>query len=218
MIKQYVNIKRTARYFISKDIDENIEQVIFVLHGYAQNADDFLNSCAALANERTLLVAPEGLSKFYWKDFTSNPSSSWMTSLERENEIIDTLNYLSQVLMEVKMKLPKSGVNYACLGFSQGAATASRFACNPYFNCDHLFLYGGGPAHDLNWEALPSNLRFYLIYGNRDPLVSSSQAEKIEALIKSKQHLVYRLEFNGKHKIEAEALDFIKQEIDIKQV
>lgn len=211
MIKQYVNIKRTARYFISKDIDENIEQVIFVLHGYAQNADDFLNSCAALANERTLLVAPEGLSKFYWKDFTSNPSSSWMTSLERENEIIDTLNYLSQVLMEIKMKLPKSGVNYACLGFSQGAATASRFACNPYFNCDHLFLYGGGPAHDLNWEALKKDLKFHLIYGTEDPLVSASQVTKVEALIQSKKFWNTSFQYPGKHKIEQDGLAYVNK-------
>lgn len=215
MIKQYVQVRKTTRYFISKKIDEKVKNVIFVLHGYAQNADDFLNSCMALANEETLLVAPEGLSKFYWKDFTSNPSSSWMTSLERENELLDTMNYLSQVLMEVKLHLPKKGVEYSCLGFSQGAATASRFACNPYLNCSDLFLYGGGPAHDLNWDALPENLNFHLVYGDQDPLVSDSQAQKVEAVIQSKKLEVSVFRFNGKHKIEIAALAYIQQSLKI---
>jgi predicted esterase len=213
MIKQYVQIRKTVRYFISKKIDEKVKRVVFVLHGYAQNGDDFLKSCLALANEETLLVAPEGMSKFYWKDFTSNPSSSWMTSLERENELMDTMNYLSQVLMQVKTQLPKEGIKYGCLGFSQGAAAASRFACNPYLNCQDLFLYAGGPAHDLNWDALPKDLKFHLIYGDEDPLVSASQAAKVEAYIKGKKVQVSHFKFKGKHKIEVEALEYIIKQL-----
>ncbi|MCB0510674.1 MAG: phospholipase, partial [Bacteroidetes bacterium] len=66
MVKKYISVQRTARYFISKEMDEKVKQVIFVLHGYAQNADDFLASCSELASEEILLLAPEGLSKFYW--------------------------------------------------------------------------------------------------------------------------------------------------------
>jgi predicted esterase len=211
MIKQYVQIQKTARYFISKKIDESVKRVIFVLHGYAQNGDDFLNSCLELASEETVLIAPEGLSKFYWKDFSSNPSSSWMTSLEREHELEDTRNYLSQVLMEVKVQLPKVGISFSCLGFSQGAATASRFARNPDLNCTDLFLYGGGPAHDLDWEALPENLKFHLIYGDQDPLVSASQALKVKALIQGKKFEVDSFTFKGKHKIENEGLRYIQK-------
>jgi predicted esterase len=211
MIKQYIQVRKTGRYFISKKIDEKVNHVIFVLHGYAQNADDFLSSCISLANDETLLVAPEGLSKFYWIDFTSNPSSSWMTSLERDKELEDTLHYLSQVLMEIKAQLPNKELTYSCLGFSQGAATASRFACNPYLNCKDLFLYGGGPAHDLNWEALPKDLKFHLIYGDQDPLVSASQATKVEGHISSKKFQVSPFQFKGKHKIEAAALNYVNK-------
>ncbi len=214
MIKQYVNVQRTARYFLSKPIDENIKQVIFLFHGYAQNADAFLEYCSSLENDETVLVAPEGLSKFYWKDFTSAPASSWMTSLERENELIDTMQYLDQVLMEVKSQLPKEDLVFHCLGFSQGAATASRFACNPYLNSRNLFLYGGAPAHDLNWKALPQALNFHLVYGKKDPLVSASQVEKVQGLIASKKFEVNAFAYDGKHKIETEGLAYVKNVIN----
>mgnify|MGYP006083541593 FL=1 len=214
MEKHYVHVQRTARYFQSRKIDENIKRVIFVLHGYAQNADDFLKDFEKLDNKQTLIVAPEGLSKFYWKDFTSAPSSSWMTSLERENEIEDTLKYLDQVCLDVRGQLPKEGVEYSCLGFSQGAATASRFCAHSLIIFSNLFLYGGGPAHDLDWASLPVNLKFHLIYGDKDVFISDSQVKKVEGLIQSKKFKVQSYRYEGKHKIEDAGLDYIKSVID----
>lgn len=210
MEKRYLQVRRTARYFVSRTIDERIKKVMVLLHGYAQNADGFLESCMALDNEETLLIAPEGLSKFYWKDFTTAPSSSWMTSLERENEIEDTMSYLEQVVQEVQSKLPMGGIEYSCMGFSQGAATASRFCANPWIRFENLILYGGAPAHDLNWDALPQDLNFQLIYGDQDVFVSQSQVSKVEALIKSKHFLVHVHPYKGKHKIEEEGLRVIQ--------
>ena len=214
MEKHYVHVQRTARYFQSKKIDENIKRVIFVLHGYAQNANDFLKDFEKLDNEQTLIVAPEGLSKFYWKDFTSAPSSSWMTSLERENEIEDTLKYLNQVCLDVRCQLPKEGVEYSFLGFSQGAATASRFCAYSSIKVSNLFLYGGAPAHDLDWTALNDDLSFYLIYGDKDLFVKDSQVKKVEGLIQSKKFKVQSYRYEGKHKIEDAGLDYIKSVID----
>lgn len=210
MKKKYIEVTRRARYFQSKDIEENVKQVIFLLHGYAQNGDTFLESCKSLASEEIVLIAPEGLSKFYWKDFTSDPASSWMTSLERENELADTMDYLSKVLMEIKSQLPKEGIAFHCLGFSQGAATASRFACNPHLNCQNLFLYGGAPAHDINWEALPQDLNFHLVYGKQDPLINASQVEKVKGLISSRKFEVHEFSYEGKHKVEWEGLAHIQ--------
>ena len=81
MLKKYIQVRRTARYFLSKEPDEQVKTVLVVLHGYAQNGDDFLKAFSELKRDDLLILAPEGLSKFYWKDFTSDPSSSWMTSL-----------------------------------------------------------------------------------------------------------------------------------------
>ncbi|MEJ6695310.1 MAG: hypothetical protein QNK51_05730 [Chitinophagales bacterium] len=210
MKKHYLQVQRTARYFLSGQINDKIKQVLVVLHGYAQNADDFLEAFASLQDEHTLVVAPEGLSKFYWKDFSSNPSSSWMTSLERENEILDTMHYLERVVQEVQSQLPMKGITYTCLGFSQGAATASRLCCNRWITFSKLFLYGGAPAHDLNWNALPKDLSFHLIYGDKDVFVSKSQVEKVQTMIKSKHFFVKAYSYQGKHKIENKGLELIK--------
>lgn len=210
MLKKYIQVRRTARYFLSKEPDEQVKTVLVALHGYAQNADDFIKDFNALHREDVLIVAPEGLSKFYWKDFTSNPSSSWMTSLERENEIMDAMRYLEQVVLDIKAQLPRNNVQFACLGFSQGAATASRLACNPYLSFQQLLLYGGSPAHDLNWQALPENLKFHLIYGDKDVLVSESQVLKVQQLIQSKRFSVTLHPYEGKHKIESGGLDIIQ--------
>ena len=82
----------------------------------------------------------------------------------------------------LKLKLPVNGVSYTCLGFSQGAATASRFCCNPWVKFHNLILYGGAPAHDLNWEAIPTQLSFHLIYGDEDIFVKESQVKKSRKL------------------------------------
>lgn len=214
MIKKYIEIQKTARYFLSKEPDEKIKKVIFVLHGYAQNADEFLESLMNLADEATLLIAPEGLSKFYWKDFTSKPSSSWMTSLEREHEILDTMRYLTQVSQEVLSKLGNHPINFFILGFSQGAATASRFVAFSNLAFNALFLYGGSPAHDLQWQQLPKHLVFHLIYGNQDPLVSEQSALETENNIQNNGFKVRRFVFNGRHKIEEEANAYISKHLD----
>lgn len=211
MLKKYIQVRRTARFFLSKEPDEQVKKVLVALHGYAQNADEFLQDFGDLNQEDLLIVAPEGLSKFYWKDFTSNPSSSWMTSLEREHEILDAMRYLEEVVLGIKAQLPSKHVQFYCLGFSQGAATASRLACNPYLSFQQLILYGGAPAHDLNWQALPEDLHFHLIYGDKDILVSESQVIKVKKLIESKHFNVAVHPYQGKHKIETGGLDIVQK-------
>ncbi len=216
MIKNYIEIKRTARYFQSKVIDDKVKHIIFVFHGYAQNADDFLESLGSLACDEIVIVAPEGLSKFYWKDFTSNPSSSWMTSLERENEIKDALNYLKILSKSIANDSLGIGIQFHALGFSQGAAMASRFVANSTFTFSNLFLYAAQYAHDLDWKQLKkcqSDLHFHLIYGTEDLFISEEKVLKAEAFITEQEFKVNTFSFKGKHKIVAEAVDYIVQEI-----
>lgn len=217
MIKNYIEIKRIARYFQSKVIDEKVKHVVFVFHGYAQNADDFLESLGHLSSDEVVIVAPEGLSKFYWKDFTSNPSSSWMTSLERENEIKDALNYLEILSKSIANDSLGNGIQFHALGFSQGAAMASRFVANSSFTFSNLFLYAAQYAHDLDWKQLKKrqpDLNFHLIYGTEDLFIKEVQAIKAEKFIEVQQFNVNTFSFKGKHKIVAEAVDYVKNRID----
>ena len=94
MNKHEIQVKKTARYFTLGTLDESTQTIWFLLHGYAQLANDFLASCAGLQNDTTYLIAPEGLSRFYFKDFVGKPGASWMTSEERESEMQDYITYL----------------------------------------------------------------------------------------------------------------------------
>ena len=53
--------------------------------------------------------------------------SSWMSKLDREDDIKDSLRYLNQLFTDVTKGIDLSKVEIQFLGFSQGAATMSRW-------------------------------------------------------------------------------------------
>jgi predicted esterase len=132
---------RTGRYHTLGDA-ARAREVWFLLHGYGQSAADLLASCAALATPKRLLVAPEGLSRFYLRGGTGPVGASWMTREDREHEIADTLGWLDRVAAEFD---DAAHPRVRCaMGFSQGAAAACRWAALGRTNLDRLVLWGGG--------------------------------------------------------------------------
>ena len=105
MQKHEIEITKTARYFTLGELNENTKTVWFVLHGYAQTAEDFLESLKPLQQENTFIIAPEGLSRFYWRDFSNNPVASWMTKTDREVDIDDNMKYLSKLYKSLFSKV-----------------------------------------------------------------------------------------------------------------
>ncbi|MEO8211039.1 MAG: phospholipase, partial [bacterium] len=81
-----IKIEKSARFYLNEPSKKNIKSVWIVLHGYAQLAKDFINEFDFLSDEDTLIITPEGLSKFYFKD---KIAASWMTKEDRSNEIND---------------------------------------------------------------------------------------------------------------------------------
>ena len=75
-----------------------------LLHGYRQLAPRFLRHMRALHAPHRLLVAPEGLSRFYLEGRPGphrggDPvGASWMTREDREAEILDYVEYLDRVV------------------------------------------------------------------------------------------------------------------------
>ena len=68
-------------------------------------------------------MAPEGLSRFYLDAGAGKVGASWMTKEDRAHEIEDYLSYLEQVRAAIIPPVPLT-----ILGFSQGVATAARWA------------------------------------------------------------------------------------------
>ncbi|MGL4597138.1 MAG: alpha/beta hydrolase, partial [Bacteroidia bacterium] len=127
MQKRNLVIEKTARFFWLGEAGENVEELWIVCHGYAQLADEFLESFRCIESPKRLLVAPEGLHRFYPKGSSGRVAASWMTREERLADISDYVQYLDQVHQILCAENPNIK-RIVVLGFSQGAATVSRWA------------------------------------------------------------------------------------------
>lgn len=168
METHHLETLRCARYHTLGDAARCCE-VWYLLHGYGQSAADFLRACEPLLCNGRLLVAPEGLSRFYLRGGAGPVAASWMTSEDRALEIADYVRYLD-TLAE---RLPRaSDQRHACVvGFSQGAATAWRWVATGHTHVDRLLAWGGGIPPDLDLgerKARLRRMRVQLVRGAHD--------------------------------------------------
>lgn len=203
-----ISIPRTARFFTSGGEGGDPSEVWFVLHGYGQLAEGFLFEFDGLATGDRRIVAPEGLSRFYLKQGSGAVGASWMTKLAREEEIDDHVRYLDSVYAHLFGNL-KPQANVHVLGFSQGAATAFRWAAFGFARIDRLTLWGGGVPPDLDlvqWRPRLENTQLTLVVGTRDEGMDETVVtqESGRLMNASLPHRVVR--FEGGHRLDSETL------------
>jgi predicted esterase len=209
MEQRKIKIEKTGRYFVLGDSSAEIEQVWFVCHGYAQLANYFLKNFELLNDGKTLIVAPEGLSRFYWEGVAGKVVASWMTKEDREDDIHDYVNYLDAVYSEVISQIKNRSVKINVLGFSQGVATVCRWLASGGSQADNLFLWAGAFPSDLNLELnkkILDALHITFVMGDNDQYITE---EKVQEHIKmlEKSTLKYNVvRFEGGHEINSEAL------------
>src|SRR4051812_10601385 len=139
-----IEVPRTARYYVLGDDVGDIEEVWFVLHGFGQLARDFVHYFGVLADGKRLVIAPEALNRYYAVG-TSVPAkdrpvgATWMTREDRDNEIRDYVRYLDLLHEAVVADHPRART--VVVGFSQGGATASRWAIHGTARIDRLILW-----------------------------------------------------------------------------
>ena len=201
-----IKIEKTARYFMNETKGKILKNVWIVIHGYAQLAEEFLAEFEFLDDDSALIVAPEGLSKFY---FRNKIGASWMTKEDRFNEIEDYLNFLEKLVNQLKNKFDLSDAKFNLLGFSQGVHTATRFFINSGQKFDNLFLCSSDFPKDADFEKLKTKLEYsnmYFIYGLKDEIVKQERySESVELLNKSNIDFSI-VTFNGGHKIDRESI------------
>jgi predicted esterase len=190
-----IAVPRTARYYTLGPTHGFPRELWFVAHGYGQLARRFLRSFSALDDGTRLIVAPEGLSRFYLDPIPQrqlDPSprigASWMTREDRTAEIGDYVGYLERVATQVRHPLSGAAPRIVVLGFSQGTATVSRWLASSDMRADHLVLWSGGipPELDLaHWAARLHGASIHLVVGETDPIVPSAaiaaEAERLSA-------------------------------------
>lgn len=202
-------------------------EVWFVLHGYGQLARRFINAFAGLPgldSGHRSVVAPEALSRFYLEDTGgehgpgSKVGATWMTRADREHEILDYVEYLDRLAVEVlapgagdtAVAGPIAGGTrrIVVLGFSQGAATASRWVTHGRIAPSEVILWGGGLASDLDPTAARAALEgvaVRLVAGDGDEWGHARAVETV-ARLESIGIGAEVIEFAGGHEIRPEPL------------
>lgn len=216
MHEHHLSVSRTARYFTLGDMDRPLKQVWFVCHGYGQLGASFLRHFAVLDDGRRLIVAPEGLSRFYLSDSSGAASSdrkvgaSWMTREGRLDEIEDYVRYLDALYVEVFRRVDRSAVKVIVLGFSQGAATVSRWISRGAARADHLVLWGEVMPPDLDLGAAREifrALRLAIVYGEQDQYFNPEQVAQQEARLRSHDIPHRVVTFAGGHELDEGVLE-----------
>ncbi len=202
-------VSRTARYFTLGTPNHDVRQVWFVCHGYGQLAQEFLAHFAPLDDGRRLIVAPEGLSRYYTDHTERVVGASWMTREDRLAEISDYVTYLDGLYRHVLGAIDRSAVTVHVLGFSQGVATAVRWVTHGSVVADRLILWCGMLPPDLDlgmaWGKLEDS-RLTFVVGTRDPQLDTGKLEELETWLLEKDIPFETVQFNGGHRLDKRVL------------
>jgi predicted esterase len=212
MDEKELTINFKARYFKLGEQSERTKEIWFVLHGYGQLAQYFLNKFKNLPENDIVVIAPEGLSRFYLQDVATRSQTgnnrvgaSWMT---RESRLVDIENYITY-LTSIYNHEVKTGIPVKLLGFSQGAATASRWVMQSGVNFNSLILWAGIFPNDIDFE---KGKEFFktkdvkIVFGSKDQFLTPERIDEIKVLL-DKLNLTYSpIVFDGAHEIHAPTL------------
>jgi len=205
MREHRLSVTRSARYYTLGEPGESVREVWVVLHGYGQLAARFLRHFEPIDDGARLIVAPEGLSRFY---LTEDPAerrvgATWMTREDRLAEIDDYVRYLDAVYEDVLRSIDRAQINVTVLGFSQGATTACRWMAMGASRIDRLIVWGGEVPSDVD---LPRAARLILVYGSRDKFFTPKVVAATEARLREHGIPYELMPFDGGHEIDAAAL------------
>lgn len=185
---QRVSYTQQNHFLTSHSPSGSEKEIWLILHGYGQLAEFFLRKFRPFFDPSLLFVAPEGINRSYREGFSGRVGANWMTKHQRDTDIINGMNYLNAVMENVLKpfdEIPEINV----LGFSQGAATVSRWVVQSLLPVKKMVLWGGTLAVDLEKEKLlekAKNLHLILATGDNDPLITpdkiNEQLDHLETL------------------------------------
>lgn len=201
-----IEVRKTARYAILKPEGE-VKAVLYALHGYRQLVSYFIASFQVLADQGVMVIAPEGLNRFYVEGYSGQVGATWMTKEDREDDIQDYLAYLDQLHADVFSKW--SHLPFHLLGFSQGGATASRWLSHSEANFESFTLYASVFPNDFDFPAMKSRLdgmALTICFGDQDRFADEATIAKKMDWLKSYNYAPELLRFEGQHKIYPEVL------------
>ncbi|MFK7783577.1 MAG: alpha/beta hydrolase [Crocinitomicaceae bacterium] len=186
--------------------------VLYVLHGYGQLVEFFIRKFREIGQD-VLVVAPEGMHRFYLKGASGRVGASWMTKEARETDIADNLSYLDGLDKRVSKEYDVE--KKYLLGFSQGGATAARWNQLGKSHFDAMILWACVFPPDLaNTVEFHRDQKNYFVIGDQDEFYSSEDQEKLVREYSSKNYQIKR--YQGRHDIVNKTLTEILDELSNK--
>lgn len=210
-MKKSLQFSYETPYFLSHEPTGKEQEVWIVLHGYGQLAEFFIRKFIPHASENRLFIAPEGTNHSYLKDFQGRVGANWMTSYQRETAIANNHRYLNRMMEEVLSAFEQEP-RIHLLGFSQGAATGTRWASQWKGTLDSLILWSGGFAHDLALEVAKEKFAataMIFIHGLEDELVTEESKKRQEELLLELGKPLKLMSFSGGHELDSLTLEKI---------
>jgi predicted esterase len=202
--EHHIPVTRTARYYTLGGLNSKTKDIWILLHGHRDLAGKFILKFNELAENGSFLIAPEGMMRFYMKGDYGDIGASWMTKEDRESDIKDYVGYLDKLFLDVVepgAKVNKLKIN--ALGFSQGAATLSRWLSLGKAKVDKAVFWTGAVAHDVDFSKA-ENLKqteIHQVFATNDKYYdmkfpAQQEAIMVKAGINAKSHI-----FNGGHEV-----------------
>lgn len=214
MKEQRLHFNFEARYYTLGELTKETQQVWFVIHGYGQLAQYFIKKFEVLQEQNIYVIAPEGLSRFYLEDLSTRAAggsnrvgATWMTKENREMDIHNYIHYLQSVYDRELNQIDNPPVSI--LGFSQGGATATRWALSGKPHFDKFILWAGIFPLDMNFESgkkLLKDKKVITVYGDGDPFVTPERMKEMELLSSKIDLTPHKIAFKGKHEIDIKTL------------
>jgi predicted esterase len=210
MREQAVEVCRTARYLTLGE--GQADEVWMACHGYGQLARYFLRHFRTVERPGRLVIAPEGLSRFYLEDASgahTRVGASWMTREDRLAEIEDHVRWLDIAFTDGLRQAGTPRANrIVAFGFSQGCATVARWLDRsptlPAHRCDRLILWGGTLPEDVDLDASRPWLdgRLTLVAGDRDHWATPEVIDREVERLRRHAIRVAVVSFDGGHALD----------------
>ena len=204
----YISFPFRARYQQLGEISPQTEEIVYVIHGYGQLSQYFIRKFSAIQSDSRIIIAPEGLSRFYLAGFDGRIGATWMTREDRENDILNYVSYLNAMHEQVMEECSKS-IRITVIGFSQGAATATRWLMAGEVPASRLILWAGILPYDLDISNAHERLgamEKHIVYGTDDPYLNDAKMKEMTDLA-GRTGLSFEYHtFDGKHDIDPEKL------------
>ena len=209
IIQHHIEVTRTAHYYTHGTLDKKTTKHIwFVFHGYGQQAERVVQKFDFLSEEEHFVIAPEGLSRFYWHK-GNKPVASWMTSKDRYHEINDFVQFINRLYSLYCLHVSQE-VKIHLFGFSQGCATLWRWVHASQPRLDTIINWGGWIPEDISYRHLKAHLAqadLYMHYGTEDQFINADMVSNLKILVTDNQLDVAFSSFAGEHRIPQEELE-----------